>query len=193
MRHHPRSLTASIIIISVLIFLTGKKLIRPKSSLTLASSSFQDGGEIPIQFTCDGKNISPALHWTRSSTTPINSYVLIVDDPDAKGKTYVHWLAVLSPQITDLPEEVSPSITTIDFQAAELLNDDGVTRYKGPCPPATSGQHTYRFTLFATKRTIDEIKTDLKSVIDADEFKKGMKNYIVDMARITGRYTRKEK
>ncbi len=50
--------------------------------LTLTSPSFSHNDSIPSQYTCDGKDISPALYWT-GIPDGTKSLVLIVDDPDA--------------------------------------------------------------------------------------------------------------
>lgn len=177
-----------------LFFLTsGDLCLNKKPSLTLNSSSLEDGKPIAREFTYDGKNISPALSWHTSIKDSIKSYVLIVDDPDAQkviGKTFVHWLVVLSPETTNLPEGISQSIQKIDSKAAELMNDESNSYYNGPRPPAESGIHTYRFTVFATTRTVDQMIQDLKTVINSDDFEKGMNEYIIAKAQITGTYSR---
>jgi Phosphatidylethanolamine-binding protein len=57
----------------------------------LTSPAFNDGGGILRKYTCDGENVSPPLDW---SGTPANtkSLVLILNDPDAPGGTWVHWV-----------------------------------------------------------------------------------------------------
>ena len=44
-------------------------------SMTLSSPDFKDGGNLPIDFTCDGKGISPSLSW---SNIPENAQTLVV-------------------------------------------------------------------------------------------------------------------
>ena len=53
---------------------------------------FAPGETIPTKYTCDAENVSPALSWSAGPSGTI-SYALIVDDPDAPGKVWVHWLA----------------------------------------------------------------------------------------------------
>ena len=49
---------------------------------SLTSPSFSNGGAIPAEFTCQGKDSSPALEWD-GGTARTETFVLIVDDPDA--------------------------------------------------------------------------------------------------------------
>lgn len=194
MRHNIKVVAAALVAVGVLAFLPAKRSAY-HLNLTLSSSSFENGGMIPSEFTCDGPNISPALEWSLNpANAPIGSYVLIVDDPSArkvKGveKTFVHWIAVFAPSITRIPEgDIQQSIPA--RKMGVLLNDYNETTYKGPCPPAKSDEHTYRFTLFAVKQKAKQMKNEIKSVIDADAFEKAMGNDIIAKARITGKYKR---
>lgn len=160
-------------------------------TLTLTSDSFTNGGNIPPKYTCDGENISPQLSWNNLDSKDVQSYALIVDDPDAQqvvGKTYVHWIVLLSPTITALPEGISKNITSIDAAAKELKNDFGNHYYGGPCPP--HGTHTYHFTLFALSKPVESIT--INAPCTADTFRKTMSSEIVTEATLTGNYTRRQ-
>ncbi|ORA15798.1 YbhB/YbcL family Raf kinase inhibitor-like protein [Mycobacterium arosiense] len=106
--------------------------------LTISSPAFADGAPIPVQFTCKGADIAPPLEWS----APLGA-ALVVDDPDAVNGLYVHWVVVGIPP---------GSGTTADGQtpagATSLPNTAGQPAYKGPCPPAGTGTHHYRFTLY---------------------------------------------
>ena len=109
--------------------------------MELTSPDFVTGGPIPKRFTCDDVNHSPGL---RISGVPkaAKSLVLIMDDPDAPGGTFNHWLIWgLSP---DLKEIVTNSVPN---GAVQGLNDFKKNGYGGPCPP--SGEHRYYFRLYA--------------------------------------------
>src|SRR2546430_2792208 len=75
-------------------------------ALELRSAAFAEGGSIPSQYTCDGKNVSPPLSW--SGIPPAaKSLALICDDPDAPAGVWVHWVVYgLFPSISALPEGV---------------------------------------------------------------------------------------
>ncbi len=112
---------------------------------TLTSSAFTEGARIPDRFTCTGMDVSPALTWTGVPKGTV-SLVLIMDDPDAAARPWVHWVMYgIDPKITGLPEGVS-----VDSIGAVL----GTTSFKslgygGPCPPRGAGNHHYIFTLYA--------------------------------------------
>lgn len=109
--------------------------------MELTSSAFADGEPIPPRHGCDGEDLSPPLSWT-GVPEGISSLALIVDDPDAPGGTFTHWLAWgLDPAAGGLQEgEAAPHEGRSDF---------GETGYRGPCPPPGHGPHRYFFRLHA--------------------------------------------
>src|SRR5512142_2231821 len=58
-------------------------------ALTLSSSAFAPGKSIPVDFSCKGRNISPALAWTGAPANTV-SFAIIMDDPDAPAGTFTH-------------------------------------------------------------------------------------------------------
>src|SRR3954464_14894806 len=110
-------------------------------TFTLASPAFATGGDIPVMVTCDGDGIPPHLIWT-GAPKEAESFVLIMDDPDAPG-TFTHWM------VFDIPAGTSdlPSGTRSDAIGLAGRNSSGTLGYIGPCAPA--GRHRYVFRLFA--------------------------------------------
>ena len=94
--------------------------------LALSSPAFSPGGEIPALFTCEGRDLSPALEWT-GVPEAAKSLVLIVDDPDAPDPnapkmTWVHWVLYnLPPTTRGLPEAIAPKDLPAD--RAKILFD----------------------------------------------------------------------
>jgi len=109
------------------------------TNMTLSSSAFANNGAIPAKYTCDGANVSPPL--TIGGIPPAaKSLALTVDDPDAPGGSFTHWLVWKMP----------PSTTSVgegQHLGAEEQNGFGKPGYGGPCPP--NGLHHYVFTLYA--------------------------------------------
>jgi Raf kinase inhibitor-like YbhB/YbcL family protein len=109
--------------------------------ITVTSAAFRDGQRVPARFTCDGEEVSPPLEWS-GVPKAAKALALVVDDPDAPGGIFVHWVAL------DIPVDVgSVSTDAVPRGAVEIANSAGDPSYAGPCPP--SGTHHYRFTVYA--------------------------------------------
>jgi Raf kinase inhibitor-like YbhB/YbcL family protein len=109
--------------------------------MELTSTAFAGGQPIPQRHSCEGEDLSPPLSW-KDVPEGATSLALIVDDPDAPGGTFTHWLGWgLDPAAGGLGEgEAAP---------VEGRNDFGATGYRGPCPPPGHGPHRYFFRLHA--------------------------------------------
>jgi Raf kinase inhibitor-like YbhB/YbcL family protein len=132
------------------------------SVITLTSPAFDDGEPIPQKYGCDGAGVSPPLAWS-GVPDDATALALVVDDPDAPGGTYVHWVVVNID-----PAEQSVDEGSVPDGGVEIDNSSGAASYAGPCPP--SGTHHYRFTVYALKSEID-VTADhsLGAVFDAVE------------------------
>jgi len=99
------------------------------AKMKITSSAFQQGGNIPSKFSCDGANTSPPLQI--SDVPPeTKSVVLIVDDPDAPSGLFTHWAVWnISPQTSTIAEGNAP-------KGVHGTNDFGKSGYGGPCPPS---------------------------------------------------------
>jgi Raf kinase inhibitor-like YbhB/YbcL family protein len=136
---------------------------------------------IPRKYTCDGENLSPPIEW---SGVPLGtkSLALLMEDPDAPGKTWIHWVVYdIPPDLNMLSENVTSNIEFAGT-ASQGTNDFKVIGYGGPCPP--SGSHRYFFKLFALD------KTNLFDLPGAsrDELLKQMPGHILAEAQLLGKY-----
>ena len=126
--------------------------------LTLKSSAFDNGGEIPSRYTCEGEDVSPPLAWAGVPETA-RSLVLIIDDPDAPDPKapkmiWVHWVLYnIPPDVSDLPEDIVPAKLQPGME--EGLNDWKRIGYGGPCPPI--GRHRYFHKLYALDTVLEGI------------------------------------
>ena len=59
--------------------------------LKISSPAFENGGEIPKKYTCDGANVNPPLK-IENAPSNAKSLALVFDDIDAPRGTYVHWI-----------------------------------------------------------------------------------------------------
>jgi hypothetical protein len=150
--------------------------------MKLESTAFTANEMIPFPYTCDGQDISPPLTWD-SPPTGTQSLALIVDDPDAPGEIFVHWVLYdLPPEIQELPQGVADR-DTLPGGGKQGKNDFGKLGYGGPCPP--SGLHRYFFKLYALDRELG-----LKSGATKAQLEAAMNGHILAAAELIGRYAR---
>jgi len=118
----------------ILIRPTSGAEIKGDSSMELRSSAFQNGGEIPRQYSCDGNDVSPPLRW-ENIPAATKAFALIADDPDAPGGTWVHWVIYdLPPETKEFGEGVATT-ETVPNGGKQGVNDFRKVGYGGPCPP----------------------------------------------------------
>lgn len=154
MRTPPPLLLASC---SIALFALGCAQARPTpraapgvtlASITVTSPAFTAGGRIPVDYTCDGKDVMPELVL---SAPPENtrSLAIVIDDPDAPSGRFVHMVAFDLPP--DLHRLAGPELPE---GARFALNDAEAARYTGPCPPKGEA-HRYRFRAVALNTRLD--------------------------------------
>lgn len=147
-------------------------------TIQVSSEAIEPGGVIPVRFTCDGVEVSPPLSWSGIPDGSA-SLALVVDDPDAPGGTFVHWVLV------DIPVDVgSVSQGQVPLGAVQGKNSSGGSSYFGPCPP--SGTHHYRFTVFALSAP-----TGLQDGAGLDDALHAIDTTAVARGRLTATYRRR--
>lgn len=145
--------------------------------MIIGSNSFKDNEMIPTKYTCDAENIATPLTFSRVPEEA-SSLVLLVDDPDAAGETWVHWTVWnIDPKTTEILENSIPE------GAVEGMTDFGVPGYGGPCPP--SGIHRYFFKLYAL-----DITLDLDTSSTSDDIMDAIKGHTLASAELIGLYER---
>jgi len=150
--------------------------------MQIRSPAFASGGAIPAMHTCDGADTSPALSWT-GAPSGTRSFALIADDPDAPGKTWVHWVVWNIPaSAAALPQDV-PKKAQLPDGTRQGLTDFGRAGYGGPCPP--SGVHRYYFTLYALDAALELPATTTKAALV-----KALEGHVLAEAQLMGTYTR---
>jgi Raf kinase inhibitor-like YbhB/YbcL family protein len=114
------------------------------ASMTVTSRSIPNDAQIPVEYSCDGKDVSPQLTWS-APPEGTKSIVVLVDDPDASGGNFTHWIVMnVPPDTSSLPEGADP--TALGAKIGQ--NDFHSIRYNGPCPPR-GDVHRYRFWIYA--------------------------------------------
>ena len=146
-----------------------------RSKFRLTSPAFAAGGTIPDGFTCDGANASPPLRWKGVPKGTVE-LAITVEDPDAPGGPFVHWVAWgIDPSAGALPEETVPDGVV-----------DGDPAYRGPCPPPGAEPHRYRFTLYALEKPV-ELEPGIATI---DDLRAAIKGTVKAKAKLVGRYGR---
>ncbi len=152
-------------------------------SLTLSSTAFPPGGDIPSKYTCSGADVSPALIWN-DPPAGTQSFALIADDPDAPVGTWVHWVAYDLPASARQLTEGVPKAEAIAGGGIQGQNDFGKTGYGGPCPPPGK-PHRYYFKLYALDGKLSLKPGATKKVVEA-----AMEGHILAQAEVMGRFQR---
>jgi Raf kinase inhibitor-like YbhB/YbcL family protein len=145
-------------------------------TFALTSTAFATGETIPARYTCDGDDAIPPLAWS-GAPAGTRAFALIMDDPDAPGGTYVHWVLFNLPATaTALPQSESSGV--------QGTTNSGRTGYGGPCPPPGK-PHRYFFKLYALDGPLS-----LRSGVTKAEVERAMQGHILAAAQLMGTYGR---
>jgi hypothetical protein len=101
-------------------------------------------------FGCDGKNISPELHWS-DAPKGTKSFAVTVYDPDAPtGSGWWHWVVLNIPSsVTSLPADFGNLSKPQKTVTLQTITDFGSAGFEGACPPKGDRPHRYMFTAHA--------------------------------------------
>lgn len=151
---------------------------QPGVTFTLTSPAFVSGQPIPARHTCTGADLQPDLAW-EAPPAGTQSLALIMDDPDAPGKGWTHWVLFnLPPQAQTLSPAQAVPAGTLNGK-----NSWGNTDYGGPCPPF--GTHHYYFKLYALDVTLDPAEGATKADLLAK-----MEGHVLAKAELMGTYAK---
>ncbi len=156
---------------------TGREVHR-MVQLQISSPAFDHRQAIPARFTCDARDVNPPL---RIDNVPAGakSLLLIVDDPDAPGGMWVHWVVWnIPPETREIGENSLPA------GAVQGLNGWKKNRYGGPCPPA--GTHRYFFKFYALDTTLNLAPATAKAGLE-----RAMQGHVLARGELMGTYHRK--
>ena len=136
----------------------------------ITSSAFEHNERIPAKYTCNGQNVNPPL---RIEDIPpgTQSIAIIVDDPDAPGKTFIHWLIWDIEPTNEIAENTAPG--------TQGRTDFGKSAYGGPCPP--SGTHRYFFRVYALGTTLGVAEGSSRA-----DLERAMKGHTLAEAELIG-------
>ena len=144
--------------------------------IKISSSAFKENDFIPAKYTCEGTDVNPPLT-IENIPEDAKSLAIIVDDPDARAATWVHWVMWNIPVTHQLKENHAPG--------AQGINDFGRHKYNGPCPPG--GIHHYYFKIYALDNVLGIPEGSNKK-----ELEKAMSDHIIAFGEIIGLYKRSQ-
>lgn len=154
-------------------------------AFVLSSPAFRDGQAIPLRHTCEGEDLSPPLEWS-GAPPGSQSFVLIIEDPDAPSGIFRHWgLFNVAATRDRLPEGVG---TARDQGAGDQgVNDFGARHYNGPCPPKGHGRHHYHFRLAA----LNTARLEMPAKAKVADIWEAAKPHIIAQADLVGTFERR--
>ena len=144
----------------------------------LTSSAFTPGSTIPARYTCTAENRSPPLSWG-AGPEGTASFAIVVDDPDAPGRTWLHWTAW---DIRATTWNLAEGVLAAEPLFTQGTTDFGTVGYGGPCPPPGTGAHRYFFRLYALDRVLG-----LARGVSRVELDGAMKGHVLASTELMGK------
>jgi len=142
-------------------------------------TSFQNGKEIPVRFTCLGQNISPPF-FISDLPPGTASLVVVLLDQDAKPRPWIHWFLFNIPVYSARNGE-----DMIPEGATQGLANNNSFGYEGPCPKYFVGTHHYQLIAYALSEKLPH-----NAEIDYYSIQEELDRLTIDKKSITGLCTR---
>lgn len=156
-------------------------------AFALRSPAFADGAEIPVTYTCEGRDVSPPLVW-QDPPAGTRAFALIVHDPDAPDPAaprvdWVHWVLWDIPgEVRELPEDAGR--VGLPRGTRQGLNDWKRSGWGGPCPPI--GRHCYLFELYALDAPLGDVGRGTRT-----DLERTMRGHVLGRAVLIGTYAKR--
>ena len=147
-----------------------------QATLEVTSTAFNKNSSIPATYTCDGENISPSLS-IQGIPESAAYMAIILDDPDAPGGTFTHWMLWDMAATSRIEENSQPEGTVGQ-------NDFGKYNYMGPCPPGGE-EHRYFFKVYAL-----DSRLDLGADTSKETLEDTLQNKAIAYGELVGTYKR---
>jgi Raf kinase inhibitor-like YbhB/YbcL family protein len=151
--------------------------------ITVTSAAFSPGQPIPVKFTGQGLNISPDLAWSGAPAN-VKSYVLVCDDPDAPGGTWVHWTIWNIPSSAARLSEGVTSDATLANGSIQGVTSSGRHGYGGPMPPKGNVHHYY-FRMYALDTLLSLDASASRAQLD-----EAIRGHVLSQGQLMGTYQR---
>jgi Raf kinase inhibitor-like YbhB/YbcL family protein len=152
--------------------------------ISFSSAAFDNGANIPAEYTCDGANTSPPLRWSNVPART-RSIAIIVDDPDAPNSIFRHWSVFNIPSGARSIEANQPRTSSLKNSTMQALNDFEDIGYSGPCPPMGE-EHEYVFFIYALTEQLE-----LDGDATALDVSAALRGKVVGTGSFSGMYARR--
>jgi len=154
--------------------------------IKITSTDFNNKSFISDDHACEflGADKSPQLSFSNASSDT-QSFALILLDPDAPDKNFVHWVIFNIPASSAGLEQGIPRNATLENGTKQGINGTEQIGYFGLCPPPKE-THRYVFRVFALNKILD-----LDSSATKKDLVKAMKGHIIGKGILVGLYKNK--
>ena len=140
----------------------GASSTAPPGAFSIRAASLVPGSVLPDVYTCKGASESPEVTWD-GVPAGTKSLALILDDPDAPGGRFTHWLVFNIPPDSRGLSRAQPNAKVLANGAQQGEHSGGSRGYYPPCPPIGSS-HRYVFRLYAVDMDITQPTADRESI-----------------------------
>ena len=168
----------AILAFAIFAFIAPQIALAGPKNLTVTSSSFTEGGSIPIDYSCvannDGVFRSPQISWSKVPKKT-QSIAIVLSDLDANqeetttGEFFHMGLYNIPAKKKSLPEN--------KLLGQKTINDAGEKGYYFLCPPINEF-HNYKFTVYALNTKLSIPKNTSAGQLSFDLNKKFKKNVV---------------
>jgi Raf kinase inhibitor-like YbhB/YbcL family protein len=160
----------------------------PAESFQITTDAIDPSTRIfDVRYTCDSDNSSPEIRWN-DPPEGTTSFALVMDDPDAPGGTFIHWVVYDIPlAVRHLPAGI-PSQEVLPNGIRQGLNTARKLGYFGPCPPQGDAPHGYRLTLYALNQRVEP-----EPRLTGEQLRDRIRNAVIAQIETMGRYGRARK
>lgn len=172
-----------IVITSIFVLHFTQKRDTISENLNVTSPAFENNGIIPVKYTGKGEDISPPLEFNTIAPDAA-TIAIIMDDPDAPGGTFTHWLIWNIPAgYKNIPAAIPrEKVVAMLGGASQGLNGFGDIGYRGPLPP--SGTHTYHIKVYVLDTVLN-----LEPGAGKSELQDMMKGHILQYGLLKGKFS----
>lgn len=153
--------------------------------LILESEGYKNNERMPAKYAnigaAGGENLSPPFQW-EDAPEGTKSFALAMVDHHPVAREFVHWLIINIPADVSSIEEGASGTAKMPAGSKELNTTYGTPKYGGPRPPAGTGDHPYKTTLYA----LNIERLDLSENITLEEFLDAIEGKVLAKATLTG-------